>query len=334
MVDELNFSLRQLFWGLCTCLIFFSCNSEKPEKTKTNLPLPAKTVTVNAPEFNADSCYSFLKKQVDFGPRTPNSKAHDACADYLVSTLKSYQLEVITQTGQQLAHDKSTLNFTNIFASYRPSKEPRILLTAHWDTRPWADHDTDPSYHKKPIDGANDGASGVAVLLEIARILSVEQVDLGIDILFFDVEDYGISSVPNSFCYGSQYWALNPTYENKLPGFSINLDMVGDKNATFYYEGYSNQYARHILDKVWASAHALGHEKMFLREVSYPITDDHLYVNKVGIPCIDIIHRDQNTGGFPSSWHTHEDQLKNIHRPTLKAVGETLLHLIYKENDL
>jgi Zn-dependent M28 family amino/carboxypeptidase len=327
-------NLAQIFC-LFFILILQSCteNESKPSVEKhgvenSSLQSPAADAT---PVFSEDSAYTYVKKQVDFGPRTPNSFAHDACEDYLVAVLESFNWKVKTQKGEQVAHDGVNLKFSNIIASINPESKKRILLTAHWDTRPWADNDADESEHSEPIDGANDGASGVGVLLEIARVLKGEDLSIGVDIVLFDIEDYGISSSAESFCYGSQYWAKNSTYKGVLPYFGINLDMVGDKKACFSYEGYSNQYARHVLDKVWGSAHALGYERMFLRDITYPVTDDHLYVNQAGIPCIDLIHRDKVSGRFPESWHTHDDTMDNIYKPTLKAVGQTVLRVLYLE---
>ncbi|MFT6717448.1 MAG: hypothetical protein ACJA0Q_002103 [Saprospiraceae bacterium] len=326
------------FFGFFVCLfsvlVLVSCGDPQKENTN-NLDIvgyvePAEA-SILVPEFSKDSAYLYIQNQVDFGPRIPNSQAHDSCRFYLTEKLKSFNWKVQLQQGEQVAHDGSKLKFTNIFASINPEIKRRVLLTAHWDTRPWGDNDDDVSEHVKPIDGANDGGSGVGVLLEIARILKTNDLSIGVDILLFDIEDYGVSSATSSFCYGSQFWAKNPTYENGLPYFAVNLDMVGDKDACFFYEGYSNQYARHVLDKVWSSAHALGHQNMFVRDITYPITDDHLYVNQAGIPCIDVIHRDKESGRFPDSWHTHDDTMDNIHKPTLKAVGQTLLRVLYLE---
>jgi hypothetical protein len=313
-------------------VLLFSCGNTIPA-AKNEDPSQVKTQNMvsTVPEFSEDSAYVYIQKQVDFGPRTPNSSAHDLCEEYLIKKLESFNWSVRTQKGEQLAHDGTTLKFSNIFASINPEKKRRVLLTAHWDTRPWGDNDADITEHVKPIDGANDGGSGVGVLLEIARLLKASDLSIGVDVLLFDIEDYGLSSSTESFCYGSQYWAKNPTYKAELPYFGVNLDMVGDKDACFSYEGYSNQYARHILDKVWSSAHVLGHQKMFIRENTYSVTDDHLYVNQLGIPCIDIIHRDKVSGRFPDSWHTHDDTMENIHKPTLKAVGQTMLRVLYLE---
>jgi len=329
-------SFRFLAQALCLFVVLI-CQSCTENETRTGLEKPVvdlsshESVVDSIPVFSEDSAYVYIKKQVDFGPRTPNSSAHDQCEDYLITTLKSFDWSVKTQKGEKLAHDGVKLKFSNIIASINPESKKRILLTAHWDTRPWADNDADESEHAKPIDGANDGGSGVGVLLEIARVLKAEDLSIGVDIVLFDIEDYGVSSQAQSFCYGSQYWANNSTYKGALPYFGINLDMVGDKNACFSYEGHSNKYARHVLDKVWSSAYALGYKSMFVRDITYPVTDDHLYVNQAGIPCIDLIHRDKVSGRFPDSWHTHDDTMDNIYKPTLKAVGQTVLRVLYME---
>lgn len=327
------------FIRLAACLLIgvamFACSEGSEVANRDGSDMKGKKKVEKeipfAPDFLADSAYRYIEDQVGFGPRVPNSKAHDKCEKYLMEKLESFGWAVQVQRGEKVAHDNKLLKFSNIFASINPENDKRVLLTAHWDTRPWGDNDADKAEHVKPIDGANDGGSGVGVLLEIARLIETNKLSIGVDVLFFDIEDYGNSSKAESFCYGSQYWAKNPTYEGRLPYFGINLDMVGDKDACFSYEGYSSQFARHILDKVWSSAHALGHQKMFIRNESYPVTDDHLYVNQLGIPCIDIIHRDKISGRFPDSWHTHDDTMENIHKPTLKAVGQTVLRVLYLE---
>lgn len=308
---------------LLSCFVFISCEEEQ-KKPVTSKP---SFVLAKMPEVNADSVFGFVQKQVDFGPRTPNSKAHENCANWLVKEFKRFGLEVQEQKGTQLAYDGKRLNFTNIIARYAPQKSKRILLTAHWDTRPWADQDSENE--NQPIDGANDAGSGVGVILEIARLLTKQSPDIGVDFVLFDIEDYGKAN--GTFCYGSQYWMNNTLLQPNLPSFGINLDMVGDPNAVFPYESYSVEYARPVLDKVWRVANNMGHGRYFQNVQDGAITDDHLYVNKAGIPCIDIIHREPSTGGFAHSWHTHDDNMSNISKETLKAVAETVLQTIYRE---
>lgn len=313
-------------------LLVFACGSEPAFVVRpvTEKNTTEKQLTFEVPDFNADSALYYVQKQVDFGPRVPNSLAHQNCAKWLIDYFKNLGFEVREQRGEQKAHDGKILNFVNIIAKYQAGKKNRILLSAHWDTRPWADEDLERT--EQPIDGANDGASGVGVLLELARILAMDTLGIGVDFVLFDIEDYGVANIENSFCYGAQYWYQNFDANEIIPKYGINLDMVGDANAQFFYEGFSFDYARPILDKVWKVAHHLGYEDYFIAQKVGYITDDHLWVNKAGIPCIDIIHRDAHTGSFPQSWHTHQDHIGNIDKKTLAMVGEVVLFTIYQEN--
>lgn len=314
---------KHVFVLLLVVTAIVGCD-EKPKAVISNKP---SFVLVKMPEVNADSVFGFVQQQVDFGPRIPNSVAHDKCANWMVKELMRFGLEVQEQKSVQLAYDGKNLKFRNIIARFAPEKKKRILVTAHWDTRPWADQDSENI--DKPIDGANDAGSGVGVILEIARLLSQQAPNIGVDFVLFDIEDYGKAN--GTFCYGSQYWMKNTLLQPNLPAFGINLDMVGDLDAVFPYEGYSMEYARPVLDKVWRVANNMGHGRYFQNVQDGAITDDHLYVNKAGIPCIDIIHREPNTGSFAHSWHTHGDNMNNISKETLKAVTETVLQTIYRE---
>ncbi|MFM7021591.1 MAG: M28 family peptidase [Flavobacteriales bacterium] len=304
-------------------LFFCSCGPETP----VNPPFEQPEVKISVPEFSADSAFAYVKKQVDFGPRIPNSKAHDASAAFLIKHLESCGLEVLQQKGSVKAYDGKVLSFNNITARYQPEKTKRIMISAHWDSRPWADEDeVNPD---KTFDAANDGGSGVAVILELARVLSKEKkLNVGVDFVLFDAEDYGKPEHKDSYCLGSQYWAKNFPLPVK-PIYGINLDMVGDANAKFTYEGLSLQTGRNVLDKVWRSAHGLNFGQYFAFEETSAITDDHAYVYQyTNIPCIDIIDR---SAGFARTWHRHDDNLKNISPQTLKAVGQTLLYVLYTE---
>lgn len=293
-----------------------------------------------APEFNADSAYAFVQKQVDFGPRVPGSDAHTACRNWLLSTLEGYADRVISQEGSMPIYTGKQLKFTNIIASFNPEQGNRILLCAHWDTRPFADQDKDPANHQTPIAGANDGGSGVGVLLEIARLLKSNPVNIGVDIVLFDLEDYGqpeFAQGPkqaDSYALGSQYWSKNPHVPGYQAKYGILLDMVGAANSRFRVEGFSNQYAPSIVQKVWSTANDLGFGSFFPMEMGPPIQDDHYYVNTLkGIPTVDIIHLENNGyQTFHSSWHTMQDDMSVIDPTTLKAVGQTVLTVVVRED--
>ncbi|MGV3539853.1 MAG: M28 family peptidase, partial [Rufibacter sp.] len=250
-------SMKVLALGLLLAASFPACE----KKSNTATADQAATAPIQAPEFNADSAYAFVAKQVGFGPRVPNTSAHRACGDYLVNQLKTYGGHVLEQTFTAKAYNGTSLNLRNIMGQFNPNAPKRILLAAHWDTRPFADKDT--VNQKQPIDGANDGASGVAVLLEIARQLQDNPLsgDVGVDILFFDGEDYGqpdnsgLDYQENTWCLGSQYWSRNKMPKNYQPQYGILLDMVGAKGSRFAREEGSRGYASDVVDKVWGAAH-------------------------------------------------------------------------------
>lgn len=293
--------------------------------------------TIQIPEFRADSAYAFIERQVSFGPRVPNSQAHLECAQWLEQTLERFAPQVHVQQARVRAWDGTLLNIRNIIGSFDPQNHNRILLAAHWDSRPWADHDPDPANHFEPIDGANDGASGVGVLLEIARMLSQQQPGFGVDIILFDAEDYGQHDqnrghYPDSWALGSQYWSRNPHRPDYMARYGILLDMVGAKGATFRHEGYSMMYAPNIVREVWARAQSIGYGHYFLNRTSGFVTDDHYYINKIrNIPTINIIHQDDSTPhGFFPQWHTVDDTMEYIDLNTLDAVGQTLREVIFR----
>ena len=316
----------------------FSCGNKGKENGENTGNAPVMAATSSTPDFNADSAYRFVEKQVDFGPRVPNTDGHVRCGDYLIEELKRFGAEMYVQEMTLRAYNGDRLASRNIIGSYNKANPKRILLFAHWDTRPYADSDPDVSRQNIPIDGADDGASGVGVLLEAARQFQQQDPGVGIDIIFFDAEDYGPPSTLRNppmgewWCLGSQFWAKNPHTPNYRAEYGILLDMVGSRNATFFKERSSVRYASKIVEKVWNTARELGYGRFFIQAEGGYIVDDHIYVIAGrGIPCIDIIHLDQdNSFSFGSHWHTHNDSMENIDRETLKAVGQTLLEVIYK----
>ncbi len=316
----------------------FSCGNN--HKTTSSEEEDSK-VTVQVPQFDADSAYEYTRKQVEFGPRVPNTKEHVACGNYLAQQLEAFGAKVTNQYADLIAYDGTLLKGRNIIGSYKPESKKRIALFAHWDTRPWADNDPDAKNHHTPILGANDGASGVGVLLEIARLIQQQQPELGIDLIFLDAEDYGTPQfykgqhTEDSWCLGAQYWARNPHVQGYNARFGILLDMVGGKNATFFKEGYSEEFAPDINKKVWKAARKLGYERTFINEnAGGGVTDDHLFINRIArIKTIDIIQNDPDCerSSFGPVWHTVNDNMDNIDKSTLKAVGQTVLEVIYNE---
>lgn len=324
--------MKKYVFYFLTILLIVGC-----KQTQKNNQITTKVIDI--PSFNADSAYKFTARQVDFGARVPNTKAHDACAAYLTAELKRYGAQVVEQKADLTAFDGTVLKSTNIIGSFNPKAEARILLLSHWDSRPWADHDPDPALRKKPVMAANDGASGVAVLLEMARLMSKDKPSVGVDIFFCDSEDYGQpenmsgNSTETSWCLGTQYWAKTPHVAGYTARFGILLDMVGANGATFYREQASEYYAGNVLEKIWSTAKSLGFEQFFINEKGGAITDDHIFVNQItGIPTIDIIHYDPKSGsGFGTYWHTTHDTMDKVDKATLNAVGTTLMHVIYNE---
>lgn len=290
--------------------------------------------------FDADSAYAYVAVQTAFGPRVPNTEAHARCGAWLAGKLADLgAVNVKVDSCVLTAYDGTRLNARNISAQVNPSASKRVLLLSHWDSRPWADHEKDASLRRKPIDGANDGASGVGVILELVRALAGNQPKVGVDVLFVDAEDYGrhadditVSSDDDSWALGSKHWAQNPTVDLSKVRYAVLLDMVGGKNAVFTREYFSEYTAKDINDKMWKAAERAGYADRFADRVGSPVIDDHISLMNVGVPAIDIIENDNPaTGSFNPTWHTLDDNIGNIDKETLRAVGQTLLSLIYSE---
>jgi hypothetical protein len=320
---------------------FLSCCGQK-SATKEPVKQMEQEIrnNVSVPVFDADSAYSFVARQVAFGYRIPNSEAHEKCAQFLAGELKRHGANVFVQEAAVTAYNRERLNIKNIIGSYHPDNKRRILLFAHWDSRPYADHDDSEANHRKPIAGADDGASGVGVLLEIARLIAANQINTGIDIVFFDAEDYGTPEfekdytldTSDTWCLGSQFWAKNPHVPNYKANFGILLDMVGSKGASFYKDYASVRNASQYVELVWNTAKNLGYGKYFINSQGGSVIDDHIYVMAGRkIPCIDIINYDPHSShGFGAHWHTVNDDMNIIDKETLKATGQTVLDVIYR----
>lgn len=333
-------ALKTFIYLFMLLIVINACDSTS-RKSISEEPVKEEKV-VSVPSFNSDSAYAFVQKQVDFGPRVPNTPEHVEAGDYIIEKLRSFGATVKTQEFESPTFDNHTVKLRNIIASYAPEKTKRILLAAHWDSRPFADKDDERK--NEPIDAANDGASGVAVLLEIARVLNENAMpEVGVDLIFFDGEDWGNdvdrqgdiatpAHLDSWWCLGSQYWSKNKHTPNYSAYYGILLDMVGGKNAKFYVEGWSKEFAPSIVNKIWDRGAQLGFSHYFVRQDGGAITDDHYYVNRQAkIPMIDIIPTDPVTQSFGSFHHTHDDNMDIISRETLGVVGTTVLNVLYYE---
>ena len=326
------FKYKIHFSILVFLFLFVACKQDN----NTNNGATDNQVSVKIPKFQKDSAFAFVEKQVSFGPRVPNSSGHTNCKNWIANQLRGFGAKVTEQNFKADAYTGVTLNGINIIGSFNPEKSKRILLAAHWDTRHIADQDTDEQKKKEPILGADDGASGVAVLLEVARLLKNASIDIGVDIVFFDAEDHGENGGNNtaSWCLGAQHWSRKPHVVGYKAKYGILLDMVGAKNARFGLEGESMRYAPQVMQKTWKLAQNLGYGNYFVAENVSAVTDDHVFVNQIaGIPMIDIINRPKaSSSGFVGHWHTHKDNMDIIDKRTLRAVGQVLLNVIYKED--
>jgi hypothetical protein len=330
--------MKRIIYMLLAVSMLVACGTTKKSQT---------TQSAVALTFNADSAYEFCAAQCAFGPRTMNSTAHEQCAQWIQQKFEQYGYQVTLQKADLKGYDGTVLKSTNIIATApvrsvatQSQPAPRIFICAHWDSRPWADNDPDEANWRKPVMAANDGASGVAVMLELARMLQQnDSVRLAVDFICFDAEDWGVPQWEedidsDSWALGAQYWAASDEAKSKTYQYAILLDMVGGQGARFYREYYSMRYARNIVERVWQAANTAGYGSIFPYKDGGGVTDDHVPVNeKAGIPCIDIINHypDCEQSSFGPTWHTVSDDMQHIDRNTLQAVGQTLVQLIYSE---
>ncbi|MGN0281021.1 MAG: M28 family peptidase [Prevotella sp.] len=327
--------IRYLFFYLIATLMLSCGNSKKATVTNDN------TAAAVGPEFSADSAYAYCKAQCDFGPRTMNSEEHERCGAWIADKFRQFGLEVVEQKATLKGYDGTPLKATNIIAAYNPKATDRMLVCAHWDSRPWADNDADSANWRKPVMGANDGASGVAVMLELARLLAqCDSLTLGVDFVCFDAEDWGIpqwsdaDDSGDSWALGAQHWAEHPHTSGYTARWGILLDMVGGAGSKFYREGMSLHYASEIVDKVWSAARIVGYSTLFPNSQGGMVTDDHIPVNdKLRIPTIDIIPYFESCpqSSFGPTWHTVNDTMDSIDKNILKAVGQTMVQVLFSE---
>lgn len=296
---------------LCVCLVAFfaaglvGCSVETAEAP---------------PQFDSARAFAILRKQCDFGPRPPGSPAHLQTRDYLYGELKKHADAV---TLQEFKHSRNgqSLAMWNIIAHFGDQTRPGVLLCAHWDTRPTADQELDPADRKKPILGANDGASGVAVLVELARLFNQKPPAVPVTLVLFDGEDLGPTA--KDMFLGSRHFAASLGDKSKYR-YGILLDMVGDKELEIYREGNSEAAAEPIVRKVWTTAFSLGY-RQFRNAVKYTVSDDHVPLIEAGVPCIDVIDFDY------AWWHTLDDTVDKCSPESLKVVGNTIARVIYSE---
>lgn len=285
-------------------------------------------------EVDADTVYALVAAQTAMGPRVPGTKGHDRCMAFIQERLAAAGAEVGVQDTvfAPAETDIKPQRVRNITGRFNAGAPRHVLLLAHYDTRPWADEDANPANHDTPIDGANDGASGVAVLLEIARLMERLPDNVEVEMLFVDAEDAGNHTEDLSWCIGSQAWAaaFNPL-DRRVPDYAILLDMVGGKNALFHREYFSQQYAGEVNNKVWNTARQLGYGDRFPNAIGGAINDDHIHILSVGIPAIDIVESAHpSTQSFNPTWHTLNDNINNIDRATLKMVGDVVINTIFR----
>lgn len=328
---------KYLFAFFVVSFVLASCETDPKPKTTNTPPPPATTKPikhVKVPAFDTELAYEKIKGQLDFGPRVPGTPNHTKAKDWLVKSFKELGLEVIEQDFEGSSPDGVKYTGTNIIAAYKPELTHRIVLASHWDSRYISDHDE--KIKDKPVMGADDGASGVGILMSIAETMKNNPADIGIDFVLFDVEDQGATDqqedgITSTWCQGSQYWAANLHKPNYKPEFGILLDMVGGKDAFFTQDEVSMAFAGKYMVKVWNLATNMGYSNYFQNIRTSTIIDDHLFVNRIaGIPMLDVINKKDGT--FAPHWHTQHDDITAIDKSTLHAVGQTLLAVIYQSS--
>ena len=281
------------------------------------------------PVFNGNAAFTHLVAQWDFGPRNPGSVGHQKALDYFLNVLAPLADTVSTQSFTEIMpRSKQKVEMHNIIAQFNPKAKKQIMISAHWDTRPWGDRSLSILRNDQPILGANDGASGVAILLELAKVLHDNPQKIGVNLVLFDAEDFGSSGDSWSYCKGSQYFAKNLPIP--LPDYAINLDMVGDANLEIYIERISYKQNPSLVLDLWGLAEELklsGFKKM----ANHSIFDDHVPLYELaGIPAVDIIdfdYPDEKTNYH----HTYNDIVENCSPESLRQVGTLMVHHIYNQ---
>jgi len=271
------------------------------------------------PEFDGHSAFRYLERQCEFGPRPPGSAAHEETLAWLVAELERFADDVAVQRFTAVV-DTRSVELSNVIASFRPLERNRVLLAAHWDTRPIAENDPDPASRATPILGANDGASGVAVLLELARMMSERAPGLGVDVVLFDGEDGGDGGGLYDWCVGSTYYASR--MGSYCPAYAVVVDMIGDRDLSIPKEPNSISAGGDEVERVWAAARRVG-ATAFADRSGVAVYDDHVPLIRAGIPTVLIIDFNYRY------WHTLEDTPDKCSPESLEQVGSVLASLVY-----
>ena len=328
--------MRYILFAVLACMLA-ACGG----RSGRNIGGPDTITLAPCPTFNADTCMKYIQEQCNFGPRVTGSKEAEQCRQYLVEQFRRFGAVVEEQQADVTLWDGKVLPACNIIAKLNPDNTDRIIICAHWDSRPWADNDEDEKNHRTPVLAANDGASGVAMMMEICRLLQQNPIKVGIDFICFDAEDMGTpqwaeteESTSDTWCLGSKFWAERAREEGYRARYGVLLDMVGGRGSVFPAEKVSQDYAEPIASLVVRLGNQIGYGHYFPlnREGGY-LMDDHVNVNRIArIPCIDIVPNfTDGPSSFGPTWHTVNDTPENIDVNVLEAVGQTLTQLIYNE---
>jgi len=331
--------MKRYWTFICATVVLLLVGCQQKQKTV----IEAEYQT-SAPAFCADSAYSYAAKQCEFGPRVVGSEAHRLCGEWIAAQFERLGGRVQTQEATFTLYDGTKVKGRNIIASFASEDSTEagcgdcLMVCAHWDSRPWADNDPDEKNWHTPVMAANDGASGVGVLLELARMFGETPPPVAVELVCFDAEDCGVpqwvetdEDTEDTWCLGSQLWAKRPHVDVQKVRYAVLLDMVGSEETEFRKEGFSLRYAPSVTDKVWVAAQRMGHGKWFSYEEGGYVTDDHLPLNRAGVMAIDIVGGNLDGSSFPATWHTVDDNMRHLSTATLQAVGETVADVIYSE---